>query len=268
MIRVLRTSWFMFRLYVRQSLYHKAGAVGTVVTWALRIGLTIFLYQKIYHLMGKAEIHGLSFPVALSGMVYFAVFFAFGTRQVSREINRDFKSGSIGTWYNKPISYAGLKIAQVLGKNMMGAIFILTVFVTIAAHIVMQDNIDHIGWRFGVMALSLLMGLLISLCFFTMIGLSAIFLGATDAIENIVSKFIMILGGAYVPVGFFPEKLRLIGDILPTTAMTYGGQFLYSDFIDHAPRFLMLQVMWIVTLGFLVCILNRKVAKHLSVNGG
>lgn len=263
-----RNFWYVFVLYTRQGLYHKIAAASSVMVWGVRIGLTIILYHYIYQLIDTHQAKGVTFSVAVSGMLFFAVFFGFGARMISRQINNEYRSGGLEIWFNKPLPYLMVKSAETLGKNMFSNGLLLAGFVIINLYIAHQIQLDHVVLRFILMTWFLVIGLMIATLFYCMIGLSALFLGTTNSTENVISKFVMIFGGAYIPIGFLPKTFRFVGEFLPTSAMTYGGQFFYADFLDNASRFVVTQLVWLVILSWCAVKLYRKAARHLSVNGG
>lgn len=263
-----RSFWYIFVLYTRQGLYHKLAAASSVMVWGVRIGLTIILYHYIYQLIDAHQAKGVTFSIAVSGMLFFAVFFGFGARMITRQINNEYRSGGLEVWFNKPLPYLMVKSAETLGKNTVSNMCLMSAFVIINLYIARQIQLDHVVLRFALLSWFLFIGLLIAVLLYSMVGLSALFLGATNSTENLISKFVMIFGGAYIPIGFFPKTFRFVGEFLPTSAMTYGGQFFYADFLQNIPRFIMTQLVWLVILSWCSVRLYRKAAQHLSVNGG
>lgn len=268
LLKQARGFWYLLTLYTRQGLYHKVAAASSVMVWGVRMGLTIILYYYIYQLIDDHQAKGVTFSIAVSGMLYFAVFFGFGTRMISRQINKEYRSGGLEVWFNKPLPYLVVKAAETLGKNMLSNGCMLVAFIVITALMANAMQMDHAALRYVCLAWLLVVGLVIATLLYAMIGLSAMFLGSTVSMENIVTKFVMIFGGAYMPIGFFPSMFRLIGEFLPTSAMMYGGQFFYRDFLDNMPRFMATQIVWLVVFSWCSVKLYRKAAKHLSVNGG
>lgn len=267
-IKNLRTFWFVFALYMRQSLYHKSGAIAVIASWGLRLALTMVLYHSIFKLIGQTAIRNTSYDVAVSGMLFFTLFSIFGIRDLNRIISREYKAGSLEIWFTKPLPYVLLKLAEVLGKSIPS---LIGVVVIIAGYwLVAHDDfaVDHMVLRLVLSGVFLLGGLVIAICLYSMVGLSAIFLTDSKAVWFIIDKLVMIFGGIYIPIGFFPGWFRMIGETLPTGALMVGGQFLYPDFFSNLPRFIVLQSVWLCLLVYGLLVMNRQVEKHLTVNGG
>jgi ABC-type uncharacterized transport system permease subunit len=268
MIKNLHTFWFVLRLYIRQSLYHKRAAIGMTASWVVRMTLTIILYYHIYRLIGQNNVKGITFPVAVSGMLFFAIFLGIGFRELPGLINRENRSGNLEIWFTKPLPYLYLKVAECFGKNIIAAGLLLSLAVLGGFFCIHALQADQILLRLLAGVILLLGGWSIAIMIYGIIGLSAVFLNEIRAIENIVSKIAMVFGGAYVPVGFLPDGFRYFGGLLPTSAMTYGGQLFYPDFFTNLPHYLCMQAFWWMVLGYGLFAMNRKVRRHLNVNGG
>ncbi len=268
MIKNLQTFWFVFCLYARQSFYHKSGALALIFTWGFRMGLTIILYGAIYALIGRSAVKNITFDVAVSGMLFFAFFSIFGTRMLNRLINNEYKAGGLEIWFTKPLPYVLLKLAEAVGTNVPAIIGlgVSSIVYWLCAH--GDFTIDHAALRLLCGAILFLQGLIISVFIYGLVGLSAIFLTESKPIWFIVDKLIMVFGGIYIPIGFFPHGFRLLGETLPTGAATYASQTLYPDFFANLPRFALTQIVWLVVLGYSLFAVNRLAHKRLTVNGG
>jgi ABC-2 type transport system permease protein len=259
--------WLILRLQTRQAWFHRAAVLGIVMSWGLRMGITILLYQGIYKIIGTTSIKNISFQIAASSMILYAVYSVFGTRDISRIINNDYKSGAMEVWLNKPISYLVFKIAETLGKNIPATVT-LTVVALGFLWIGGPKDIDHMLIRFLLGALLLFLGIVVGCLLYSLIGLSVVWLQDGTSAYWIVDKFVMVFGGAYIPVAFFPHDFRLIGESLPTGAVTFLSQIFYPDFFVNTPRFIATQLFWIAALGFSLFKASQAANKNLTVNGG
>lgn len=268
MIKTLQTFWFVFALYIRQSFSHKLGALSISLTWIVRVMVTILLYQQIYNAIGQDHVNGITFPIAISSMLFFTISLSFGFRDLPNLINREVRSGNLEIWFMKPLPYMMLKIAECFGRNIAITLALLCIIITgafLANHYI---HTDHVTLRIAFGFTFLIGGWIIAILLYGIVGLSAVFLGNIRGIEMIVNKISIIFSGAYVPVGFFPATFRFIGEMVPTSAMFLGGQCFYPDFFDNVSRFAIIQIVWIITLSLGLTGLSRKVRRHMNVNGG
>jgi ABC-type uncharacterized transport system permease subunit len=264
----LRVFWFVFGVYVRQSFYHKSSASAMIITWIVRVGLTVLLYGSIYKLIGQTTIKNITFDVAVSGMLFFAIYGTFGIRELNRVITQEYKSGSLEIWFTKPLPYLLLKLAEVIGRNIpavLGLSLVMIFYWSLAHH---NSTVDHMVIRLIWCAVLLLIGLVLMFCIYSLVGLSAVFLTESKPVFFVVDKLVMTFGGIYIPIGFFSPGFRFFGEILPTGATTYGAQLFYPDFFDNLPRFIVTQCVWIAVLGWFLLIMSKRVDKYLTVNGG
>ena len=267
-MKALNNFLTVYAMNTRQAWFHRRAATASVLSWAIRMGLTILLYAFIYQLRNGAPVNGIDFKVAASGMVLYAIVLGFGYRDLFKTINREFKSGGIEAWLNKPISYIQLKVAESFGKNMpvvFGLVGAAGLFWLFSGQFPLVDGV-WLRMFAGVILLGL--GLAIATLLYVLVGLSVVWLQEAQPIYLILDKLIMIFGGAFIPIGFFPTALRLIGESLPTGAAIYVTQMFYPDFIANLPRFLITQVLWLGLLACAVMALSKAANAQLTVNGG
>ncbi len=266
-LKSIKQFYLVLSLQSRQAMHHKTAAVAVIVSWGLRMGMTILLYHGIYRVMGKEDIKGLSFSVASSSMLLYALYSGFGSREMFKQINNEYKSGLIEVWVNKPVSYCLMKMADVLGRNIP-VVCGLAICVCLYWGAFGLPTLNEISMRFICGLALLVMGVVIGYLIYTLVGLSVIWLKDATGTWLIVDKLVMIFGGAYIPIAFFPPWLRYAGEMLPTTAMTYITQVFYPDFFDHLPRFISTQIFWILLLVAAINRVNKLMNRHLLVNGG
>ena len=264
----LRTFWGLFRIYVRQAFHHRKSAFTIVLSGVLRAGITIMLYAAIYKLLGHARVHNISYEVAISGIALSAVFYGFTSREVSFQINGENKSGLLEMWVNKPLSYAGLKITEVLGRSMPGVLGLVCVVILFWCSGNHFPDVDHPIIRLLIGCGLLVVGLTISVCIFAMAGLSSVFLQDSRPVNQFMDRLVSIFSGAFIPIGFFPQWFRLIGESLPTGAATYMTQIFYPDFFANLPRFVLTQLIWLVICIWALYRFDQAVMRRLTVNGG
>lgn len=257
----------VIRLQARQAWYHRAAAGAIVLTWGLRMGLTILLYYGIYGVLNADDIKGIDLSVAVSSIILYSIFSGFGSRDVYRLINEDFKSGNIEIWLNKPISYLIIKVGENIGKNIPSA----SALIGTAGLFWMcmgLPNVDDIGLRFLLALPLLFFGVVLAHLLYILVGLSVVWLHDATATFLIVDKIVMVFGGAYIPIAFFPEYFRTIGEVLPMGSITFVAQMFYPDFFDNYLRFVGLIFLWIFVLGGFLYAVSKSVSRRMTVNGG
>lgn len=258
----------VFKLQHRQAWYHKYAALGTIASWGFRLGITVLLYAGIYGLIHKTSVKGVTLPIAISSMVLYAVYSCLGGREMFRAINEEYLSGVMEIWLNKPLPYLGLKMAEGLGRSIPAAVGMLLVGLALFFYSNLANETDHLALRIVCGIPLMIGGVIIAYIIYAIVGLSAIWLADARGVNMVHDKFIMIFGGIYVPISFFPGWFRAIGESLPAGATMFVGQVFYPDFLHNTPRFFALQIFWIVVLSWSLLKLSRTADKHLTVNGG
>lgn len=101
------------------------------------------------------------------------------------------------------------------------------------------------------------------------IGLLAIIIEDTSSLEWIYSKLLLIIGGALMPLDFFPSGIKNILDYLPFSAIIYKpAMTLVGKNIDGVVHTLAIQGVWIVIATSGCALLYRKLIAEISINGG
>src|SRR5688572_30075822 len=111
-LKTLSEFWLVLRLQARQAFYHRAAVIASVISWAVRMGLTILFYKGVYEILNQDHVKGLTFEIAATSMILYAVLNGFNSRDIFRLIDGEFKSGAIELWLNKPIPYVVMKIGE------------------------------------------------------------------------------------------------------------------------------------------------------------
>ncbi len=259
--------FLVLRLQTRQAFYHRVAVIAIIFLWGSRMGLTALLYYGIYDVLGTDTINGVDVSIATSSIILYAVFSGFGSRDMYRLINEDFKSGAIEVWLNKPVSYLIMKMGQNLGKDIpAGCALILMTGVFWA--IMGLPHAEDMGLRFILAVPLFLLGIILAHFLYALVGLSVVWLHDATATFFIVDKIVMIFGGAYIPIAFFPGTFRLIGEASPMGAALYVSQMFYPDFFDNYLRFISVMVFWVIATGWALIAVNKAMFNRMTVNGG
>lgn len=103
---------------------------------------------------------------------------------------------------------------------------------------------------------------------YTLVGLSAFWLEDAEPVYWISDKFVMLLGGAYVPVVLFPVWLKTIAIWLPFGGFTFVAQAFHPSFTALWSQLILSQLLWTIVLGGIVALVFRRARARVSINGG
>ena len=100
------------------------------------------------------------------------------------------------------------------------------------------------------------------------IGLMAFFIQDNRPIHWIVDKFVMILGGSYLPISMFPKILKIAAFYSPFGAINFATSTVYASWENEYLIRIGLQIAWIIIFGNLLFFVYNKTKKKAMVNGG
>lgn len=180
-------------------------------------------------------------------------------------IDEDVRSGNIAYFLNRPIPYLWMRLSEGVGSLSVHLILFFSLGV-IYLYFILGAWPSH-GVMSVVGALFLLVGgSLIHLLFQVLCGLSTFWTNDAIFIYNAYMKVILLLGGIYLPISFYPSFMPVaLIELLPFASMVGLPSGLLIG-IGSFWKILSLQVFWgaVVMVGlqyfYRVCL--RKVEVH------
>ena len=156
----------------------------------------------------------------------------------------------------------------VIGQGLMAFLSAAVLSFLISYMLVGMPAIDvpTSAWLAGFIIL-LFLSQVLTFLLFTLCGLAGFWIENSEPFQFVVSKLIMIFGGAWVPVAFFPEAMQLIAQFSP-----FGGSMaisfaMYPDFSERFPLLALNAVFWIGVCLILVQVISKRAFNRLAVNG-
>ena len=201
-----------------------------------------------------------------SMFIYFCIMIL-NIRRIDNLIMQDVKTGNIELFMNRPTSYLSLSFLKVIGQGIFSFIFISLLGTAIMFLLVGIPTVD-IKIFVPTFILSLVLGQILGLMIYGIIGLMAFFMQDNRPLHWIVDKFVMILGGSYLPISMFPPLLKWIAFISPFGAVNFATSTVYSTWNSEWLIRLGLQVMWIIIFGLILNFVYKKSKKKAMINGG
>jgi ABC-2 type transport system permease protein len=236
------------------------------ITFA-RFGIAIWLYYCLFSYKG-GNISGVNLQTVAWSMFFYFVFMYISPRYISTEIQKDVQSGKIETLLSKPANYILYKLGEYLGTR-----FITFLITSICGTILMALFLGIPPYLLNLNFLATF-PVVIFLCFiltfeiFVTLGFMAFWVEDIISIRWLLDKAVMILGGAYFPIAFFPEILKKISLYTPIGASQFVTYAAYENWSQIYLKLFCLQIFWIIVLGLLLYFVQKKAFENLSVNGG
>lgn len=226
-----------------------------------------FLYKNVYLLVPSVA-NKLPIQNAIWSMSMYFVVFWLGLRTLQSSFNDDIRSGNVEVYLLRPMHYVWQKVMEKLGQGLLPFLFSLTTSIIVSFILVGFPTVNAPIWLFiPAVFVILILSQILTALIYVLTGLSAFWLEDSQPIYFIVSKLVMILGGAWVPVAFFPELLRKIAEYSPFGASVSLSYAMYPDFMSRFGFWVGVNIFWIVVLGICVYFVAKNAYKKLSVNG-
>lgn len=228
---------------------------------------SLYLYRYVYELL-PAMGSKLPFANAIWSMsMYFAVFWL-GLRNIEKLFRQDILSGNVEMYLLRPIGYIWQKVLMQIGQGLFPFVSALTLCILVGGIFVgmPEVNMPIVVWILALIVIFVLSQVLT--CFIMVLcGLSGFWLENSEPMYYVVGKFIMIFGGAWVPVAFFPKTLQIIAEFSPFGASMSLSYAMYPNFGERFFIMVLNILFWIVVMGIITQIVSRRATRKLSVNG-
>lgn len=180
-------------------------------------------------------------------------------------IDDDVRSGNIAYFLNRPIPYLWMRLCEGIGSLCVH----LMIFFTMGTAFLYfyLGGWPSTGVEAVIASLALLVGgSIIHLMFQILCGLGTFWTNDAVFIYNAYMKVVLLLGGIYLPISFYPDFMPItLLELLPFSAMVGAPSGLLIG-IGGFWNILGLQIIWgiIVMLGlhFFYSVCLRKVEVH------
>ena len=228
---------------------------------------SIYLYKYVYELSPSLQ-EKLPFSNAIWSMsVYFIVFWL-GIRNIEKNFREDIRSGNIEVYLLRPIGYIWQKVFMAVGQGLI-PFFSATFLSVLISYFIIGLPVVNAPlplWILGTFVVFIFSQILTCLIY-VLAGLSGFWLENSEPVYFLTSKLIMIFGGSWVPVAFFPKFLQLFAEFSP-----FGGSMaisfaMYPNFLERFPLLILNVIFWIVIFFILVWLVSKRAFRKLAING-
>jgi ABC-2 type transport system permease protein len=234
------------------------------------LGIILFtflrLWELTYRTMGSSQLGGLTLPEMMWYLALTESIMLSGPR-VSQVVDEDVRSGAIGVYLLRPISYPIYRLCTTLGERSVRFALNLVAATGIVLLLVGPSQLPNLGWLHMLMALPLAFALDFLGTF--IVGLGAFWMEDTNGVMLIYSRLVMILGGMLIPLELFPSVIQPLLRALPFSAIVYGPARIFV----HPNSFelfslLLRQTIGVAAMGLCVWVIYGVAMKRVVTNGG
>jgi ABC-2 type transport system permease protein len=266
-LRVFSTSIVaVVKAHVKSAVYFRSKFIVDTFITIFRVGLLLLVYMNIYKVAPQAGAI-LPYNSALWSIGAYFIALALMARRMYSRVSSLIYTGNIETYLVRPMHILVFAGAQLLGESLLQA---LVTTIAVVALLLVSVGLPTGGITFTLVfggGFLLITGIIVEMLLASLVGLFAIWLERAEPIWWICDKFILILGGSYVPVAFFPEALKVISRLSPFGATRFASYAFYPNFGMNFWQYAAVQLFWIVVLLFAITYVFKKGQRHLFVNG-
>lgn len=259
----------LYYIYIvaKNTIEQRKKVIFQMINHTIFLLFSLYLYKYVYELLPSLH-DKLPFTNAIWSMSMYFVIFWLGLKNIEKIFREDIHSGNIEMYLLRPMGYIWQKVFIQIGQGLIPftSALILSVLVGYLLVGLPSVNMPIFLWILSLVVIFFISQILT--CFiFILCGLSGFWLQNSEPVYFVVSKIIMIFGGAWVPVAFFPKTLQLIAEFSPFGASLGLSYAMYPNFGDRFFILVLNTAFWILFCGILVQIVSKRAIKKLSVNG-
>jgi ABC-2 type transport system permease protein len=266
-MKQLRLVASVLKIVSRERSLNRMGSLVEISNILARYVVLLFLYAYIFKYKG-GSINGTTFQVITWSMFFYFTIMMFKIRDIGKHIMSDIKSGSVEILFSKPFHYLWYRIIWQLSSGFFPFISVALLGSTILYFSVGIPATMHSMFFVLTFLVAFVFSIINAVCIYTMVGLMAFWYEDIESTRWIIDKFVMILGGSYLPVALFPKVLYLLAIWSPFGAAYFVTHTVNDSWRSNFGTLLSIQFFWVVVLVFLMIFMFSRAQKKLSVNGG
>lgn len=266
--RNLRVFFHLFRILMISSTESLSKIFSEFMIILIRFGLLMCLYYYLFQFKGGV-INGETLQTVAWSMYFSFAYLALNPRrQLTYQISKDIKSGTIEIMLSKPVNYIVYIMSLVTGNKVYA--FLINTAIGVAAMLYIFGVPDILyTFEFWVsFPVVFILCLILSSLIYSLIGLLAFWLEEVYPITQVFDKIIMVFSGGYFPIVFFTGGMKAFAVYSPFGASQFISHTVYSSWPETYIKMIGIQVFWILTLSIIMYLLFGLAIKKLSVNGG
>ncbi len=225
-----------------------------------------YMFAVFWHFVLQAQSRDLGFSetdivwyMAVSQLVMFA------SARIFLRIDDDVRSGNVAYTLIRPINYIGLRLAESTGATLANLLIFLPVgfiFSLLYTGVMPQGSLVFC-------VLFCILASMMHMLFQVMIGFTALWFYDIQPLYRVYQKFVMVLGGLYFPIAFYPGWMQTVSWSTPFgLILARPADAIYQH--SGAEHWIALALMlgWLIVLTYGALYTYRVVQRTIDVHGG
>lgn len=265
-MRKIKFPLTVIKIFMKNQMQNKTYILLDIFNMISRCLIVFLLYGYVFKISG-GSINGVDYTTTLWSMFIYFCIMILNIRKIYKLIMDDVKSGNVEMFLNKPINYVVLSFYKIIGQGFY-SFTVITVLGSIAMFLFV--GIPRVNPLIFIpsIILTLILGSILGLIMYSIIGLLSFFMQDVRPIHWITDKFVMVLGGSYLPVALFPPVMKFMAFISPFGAINFATSTVYESWNSEFIIRILLQMGWILIFGLLLVYIYKKAREKAMINGG
>jgi len=262
--------WTVFKLVWIERMSYRVNFCLEIASGIVSSLIVVFLWLAIFKSSGRDIIGGYSLPEMVTYILGGGLINTFIlTTAENPETSQTILDGSLSDMLVRPISPYWIWFIRDLGSKsflfFLGLLGYLLVFLVFKQYLVFSMGAGAVI----LFVLSMILAALLQFFLFEALSLLAFWLENTFGIRFIVRVIMEVVGGAIIPLSFFPEMLQKVFGFLPFPYLIYLPMRIYLNKIPTAqvPLELLREGLWILALAVLNLVVWKKGVRQYVAMG-
>ncbi|MDY3909491.1 MAG: ABC transporter permease [Eubacterium sp.] len=260
-----------FRLRFSMGLQYRAAALAGIVTQFAWGFLEIMVFQAFYKDAPDA------FPMTMSATASYiwlqqAFLAFFATWMMENEIFDSIVNGNITYSLCRPVRIYNMWFSQSIANRLSRAVLRCFPILVVAAFLPETYRMERpeSALHFLLFVVTLLLGLFVTVAFCMLVYVLTFFTISPQGLRIVFTAMVEFFAGAIIPLPFFPEKWRIVMELLPFASMQNVALRIYSGSMTmpEIQKAIVLQIFWLILLTVSGSLLCRLAEKKITIQGG
>ena len=253
--------WHVFKLVWIERMAYRMNFLLEILSGIVSSLIIVFLWLAIYRSSGHLHIGGYSIREMVTYLLGGGLINTFIlTTAENPETSQSIQEGTLSNLLIKPLSPYGIWFVRDLGTKTflfsVGLIGYAVVFFFFREYVILTQS----SFIYGLFILSLILAALLQFLIFEALSLLAFWVENTYGIRFTMRVIMEVVGGAIIPLSFFPPMVQKIFMLFPFHYLIYLPMRIYLAKIDVSQLLIELlkECGWIAALALVNAIVWRK----------
>ena len=258
------------KIAFQANIAYKMSVFLRLMTQLVILSVRVSLWRALFKGLGRTTTH--MGTVSLRDMITYSIVSTgmsiIITTNVIRQVDGKIKTGEIAMDLIKPLKLKASLFCEAIGNNFVRFFVELIPLLTIG---ILVYGVNYPPWEnFMIFLIALGNGMVILFSLSYLLGLAGFWYLSVWQFRMTLDILVLVLGGAQIPLWFFPEFLIQLSSFLPFKLIYFAPLAIYLEKVTtiDAVGLILQQFLWIGILLALEKLVWLKGVKKLIIQGG